>query len=210
MQRLLFISAFVLAVTSCHKDENPSRAESAAASKHNASLQEAVGELARTSPLEQASKLADSQISSRNQPTNVLPAETIVVDGGALQMASADVLMHGNNFDEFLDKLHSQGVSDILARDISEAQRADLENFLGENGNLKRFACGLSICAGSFSLQNESLDEFLRRYSEHPNAGYGILTAEVTNRAGVLEQRIILSTDSSVNSIVVPSIRTKN
>lgn len=140
-----------------------------------------------------------------------LEAEDPLLNGRSLSLPAIQELQMASpeEFDAVLDRLESEGMSDPLALELTEAYERFMNQGLdGEHGDFQmdRLACGLRTCIGESFADPALWDAALAHWQE----GYGpplyaISEWPIQGPGGTtMGHRIIFSTDPENNSISIP------
>lgn len=140
-----------------------------------------------------------------------LEAEEPLLNGRSLSLPAIQELQMASpeEFDAVLDRLESQGMSDPLALELTDAYEQFMNLGLdGEHGDFQmdRLACGLRTCIGESFADPALWDAALAHWQE----GYGpplyaVSEWPIQGPGGTTTgHRIIFSTDPENNSISIP------
>lgn len=214
-QTILLIAAICMtSLCSCseHEDSvtNVSR-DTQAASTASVQIQSADFKVEATnSAIAQATpEPVSSQTSMQSQPHDQpnLPSENLVIQAGGVSTEKVGNLLQSEKFDAFVNRLSAESNKNPLAQDVTAMEKKGLEDFFGEKANLRNFACGTSVCAGTVAMGKDSsiYKSFSDNFLANGPANASLLDLPITLDNGDLEQRFVMSVDPSLKGIRVPN-----
>lgn len=153
-----------------------------------------------------------------SQPTPVAPpvepeqlgVEYAYLYPEGLNVGSTGKLLKGDDFDRALDQLVEQGARSAQVADIAELYRSSAQAASDEvapDVRIRRLVCGMKICfLAASAASTESFDVWLDAFRENPVARvYAGGRHDKTFDNGVIEYRMVFSTDPEQRSAVIPT-----
>ena len=165
---------------------------------------------ATNSAIVQAAQQAISSqapMQSRHQTQSNLSSESLVLQAGSVSTEKVGNLLQSERFDAFVSRLSAESNKNPLAQDVTAMEKKGLEDFFGAKANLRNFACGTSICAGTVAMGKDSsvYKAFSDNFLANGPANASLLDYPITLDNGDLEQRFVMSVDPGLKGITVPN-----
>jgi hypothetical protein len=165
---------------------------------------------ATNSAIVQATQQSVSSQTSMQSPPHVqsnLPSESLVIQAGGVSTEKVGNLLQSGKFDAFVSRLSAESNKNPLAQDVTAMEKKGLDDFFGEKANLRNFACGTSVCAGTVAMGKDSsvYKAFSDNFLANGPANASLLDYPVTLDNGDLEQRFVMSVDPNLKGITVPN-----
>lgn len=149
-----------------------------------------------------------ARVPSGRKTGTVMAEQRILKPGGVFDGAALSSTMNSGQFPKFVDALKSQSGSSPLASDINQMYGDAISEQVGKLGNelqLRDFACGETVCAGTIdSMSREAWDAWIRDNASDPRTKAYVFTEhQIDNGNGSTEHRFIFSTDPDSRTISV-------
>ncbi|MCF7751160.1 hypothetical protein KQ945_10415 [Bacillus subtilis subsp. subtilis] len=143
-----------------------------------------------------------------------LDFESAMVQGSALSFDQAMLALKGDAFDHYMTLVAGQSLRVPEAAELTEVYSQTLEGALKENPalSLRRFSCGLSLCAGSISTRGSADEAQFEQWRRSlaltgTTPAYSMIDVTVDGKDGRIEHRFIFSSDAGINGIHSPSLQ---
>ncbi len=145
----------------------------------------------------------DSNLPSRSISLEHLQSESaLIFEGGISSQVAADLLRSGRSTSDVIDRMTQDAATSTEAQDLAKHYRSSITRAMGEDAQLERLSCGLSICIGiARAKSNADHEAWGRRLaSDQSSPTYSYAEASENLGSGY-ENRFIFSTDPVMNSI---------
>lgn len=134
------------------------------------------------------------------------------VDGHrGLDGAAVSALIKGDSFPDFMDRLQRDAATSALATDITDlyVQSAEQAKAAGGGDVAIRLVCGLNVCAVSAAAPSKDVfDAWFQAFIGNPAAPpYGAGRHDTVTAAGVIEHRIVFSSDPERQHVIMRGTR---
>ncbi len=104
-----------------------------------------------TKPLVVRSRTDNSTATSRRVASSLehLQSESaLIFEGGISSQVAADLLRSGRSTSDVIDRMTQDAATSTEAQDLAKHYRSSITRAMGEDAQLERLSCGLSICIG--------------------------------------------------------------
>lgn len=171
----------------------------------DAQINQAISSDLSTKPLVVRSRTDNSTATSRRVASSLehLQSESaLIFEGGISSQVAADLLRSGRSTSDVIDRMTQDAATSTEAQDLAKHYRSSITRAMGEDAQLERLSCGLSICIGiARAKSNADHEAWGRRLaSDQSSPTYSYAEASENLGSGY-ENRFIFSTDPVMNSI---------
>lgn len=149
-----------------------------------------------------------ARVPSGQRTGTVTAEQSLLRPGGVFDGGSLSSTIRSGQFSKFVDALRSQSGSSPLATDINQMYGDAISEQVGKLGNeiqLRDFACGETICAGTIDSSSQNAwGAWLKDNASDPRTKAYVFTEhQIDNGNGSVEHRFIFSTDPGSKKISV-------
>jgi hypothetical protein len=206
------LAACISILCSCAKPQDPTTAATTSGAER-AKIGLAVGlndahikVEATNGPVARAARQYSARQPSAGRARPRMPSEELVIQSEEVSAGKVGRLIRSEKFDAFVDRLSSESNRSPLAQDATEMERKSIEEFFGDKGRLRNFACGTSVCAGTIAMGKDAsaYRKFSDHFLENGPANASLLDYPITLDNGEFEQRFVMSVDPDLEGITIP------
>lgn len=143
-----------------------------------------------------------------HEQLTALAAEEQLLKENSISLAPVAALMKSDKFDAFIDRISQEAVQEPLAQDVTELYKSSAEDARSnaEDVVVRNIACGMKMCAVSLTASaSETFEPWLSRFMSNTSAPtYSLGRHDKGMPNGLIERRIIFSTDPGTRGVYAP------